>query len=282
MGIRLRLTLGTMCVLLALGTSAAWAQVFGTFTWQTLPYCNRVTLTLSNSPAGYTVDGSDDLCGATKKAGATGVAVFNPDGTVGLNFTLVASPTGQAIHISANVSPANGQGTWADDVGNSGAFAFFGAAPGLPVRPAGMVPLDVANNPNQATNPCDVPTVRPTLLLCGTSAVRWVNGGFGIAGLQVWRDAAGQVHIRGSVSRSAGPIASDIMFVLPAPFIPKRTLALTVTTGFSAGAHHGGTALLLVYGPDVPGSDGIVGIFSPSVPAHTVVHFGEVVFSVDR
>ena len=33
---------------------------------------------------------------------------------------------------------------------------------------------------------------------------------------------------------------------------------------------------------DAPGAAGIVALFSPSVPGHTEVHFGELVFSVDR
>ncbi len=261
----------------------ASAQVFGTFTWQMQPYCNRVTLTLTNSPGGFTLSGSDDRCGAVSKSGATGVAVFNANGTLGLNFTIVTSPAGLAVHVSASVSPANGQGTWSDDVGNSGTFAFGGNAAGLPVRPSIMTPIDVAENPKGATDPCFVPTVRPTLLLCGNSASHWRNGGFGLSGLQVWRDSNGQVHIRGSVNRSAGGV-NGAVFVLPASFVPRRTLALTVSTGIQAGAQQGGTALLIILG-SVPESEdlvGLVSVFSASNPGHTVAHFGEVVFTVDR
>lgn len=53
------------------------AQVFGTFPWQMQPYCNVVTLTLTSTPAGFTLDGADDQCGATNKASAVGVASFN-------------------------------------------------------------------------------------------------------------------------------------------------------------------------------------------------------------
>jgi hypothetical protein len=261
--------------------ASAHAQVFGTFTWQMQPYCNRVTLTLTTTPGGFSLSGFDDNCGAVNRGSAAGVAVFNPDGTVGLNFTIVAPPAGLAVHVSASVSPATGQGTWSDDVGNSGTFAFFGDAAGLPVRPLTMSPIDVEDNPNEPTDPCNVPTVRPTLLLCGNSAGRWRNGGFGLQGLQVWRDRNGQVHIRGSVNRSAGGIDGAV-FVLPASMMPTRTLGLTVSTGAAAGAHQGGTALLVIYGPDVPNSEGFVAVFSASNPAHTVVHFGEVVFSVDK
>jgi hypothetical protein len=274
---RMILWVGAAAVVLS--PAVADAQVFGTFTWQMQPYCNRVTLTLTNSPGGFTLSGSDDQCGTGGKASATGVAVFNGDGTVGVNFTIVTPPAGVAVHVSASVSPANGQGTWSDDVGNSGTFAFGANAPGLPARPSAMTPIDVADNPNEASDPCAVPTVRPTLLLCGTSASHWRNGGFGLPGLQVWRDRNGQVHIRGSANRSTGGIGGAI-FALPPSLVPKRTLGLTVSTGLSAGAHQGGTALLVIYGSDVPGSEGFVAVFSPSTGGHTVLHFGEVVFSL--
>jgi hypothetical protein len=61
------------------------------------------------------------------------------------------------------VSPTNGQGTWSDDVGNSGTFAFFGNAAGLPARPLTMAPIDVADNPNDATDPCSAAWRAPGL-----------------------------------------------------------------------------------------------------------------------
>jgi hypothetical protein len=131
-----KLTETVLAVLMVVaGATGASAQVFGTFTWQMQPYCNRVTLTLTSVTGNFTLDGSDDQCGGTKKGSATGIGVFNPDGTVGLNFTIVPS-TGLAVHIAASVSPANGQGTWTDDLGNVGTFAFFANTPGLPPRPA--------------------------------------------------------------------------------------------------------------------------------------------------
>ena len=99
------------------------------------PYCNVVTLTLTGTPTGFRLDGSDDQCGAAQKAGVNGMAVFNPDGSVGLNFTIVTVPEGRAVHVAARVSPANGQGTWSDDAGHTGTFAFFGNAPGHHARP---------------------------------------------------------------------------------------------------------------------------------------------------
>jgi hypothetical protein len=70
--------------------------------------------------------------------------------------------------------------------------------------------------------------------------------------------------------------------VLPAAFVPRQTLALTVSTGLNAGVHLGGTALLVIYGADLPGSAGLVLVTSPSTGGHSAVHLGELVFSADR
>ena len=268
-------------VFVMLAPASAGAQVFGTFTWQMQPYCNRVTLTLTNTAGGFTVSGVDDRCGAADKGSASGVAVFNADGTVGLNFTIVEPPAGQAVTVSARVSPTTGLGTWSDEVGNAGTFAFGANTPGLPVRPAVMAPIDVADAPDQPADPCDVPTARPTLVLCGTSTFRWRNGGFGLPGLQVWRDKNGSVHIRGSATRS-GTTVGGAIFALPPSMIPPRTLGMSVSTGMTAGVHPSGSALLVIYGPDVPGAEGLVAVFSASTGGHSVIHLGEVVFSVDR
>lgn len=121
-------------LVVALAATDASAQVFGTFKWQMQPYCNTVTLTLTSVAGRLTVDGVDDLCGAARQAPAIGLAVFNPDGTVSVSFTVIR-PGADAIHVSAVVSPANGQGHWRDDLGQSGTFALGGTTPGLPTRP---------------------------------------------------------------------------------------------------------------------------------------------------
>ena len=139
-------TLGAVALAMTVLATSASAQVLGTFSWQMQPYCNTVTLTLTTVPAGFALDGSDDQCGAATKGSATGIGVFNPNGTVGVNFTIVTSPGGKGVQVSAQVSPANGQGTWTDSVGNSGTFAFFGALSGLPLRPlpaSGVAPATI-------------------------------------------------------------------------------------------------------------------------------------------
>ena len=114
--------------------SPAAAQPFGTLTWQLQPFCNRVTASIAQDGATYTLDGFDDQCGAPQRAPLVGTAVMNPDGTAGLGFTVVTTPGGRAVHVDARVSTATGSGTWRDSEGNSGSFA-LGAATGGSERP---------------------------------------------------------------------------------------------------------------------------------------------------
>ena len=119
-----------MMLAAAFGASEASAQVFGRFSWLMQPYCNVVTLTVTKIPGGYTLDGNDDQCGVGGKlAGATGMAQTNADGTVGMEFTIVTAPGGKAVHVSASISPATGDGPWTDSVGNSGNLAL--GSPGM-------------------------------------------------------------------------------------------------------------------------------------------------------
>lgn len=121
-------------------------SVIGPVSWQLQPYCNVVTMTLYAGPAGFTLEGTDDLCGASNKGSAVGVASPNAAGDYTLNFTVVMAPSGKPVHVSALISPATGSGTWSDSVGNSGTFAFFGSTAGLPARPmptSGLSPASV-------------------------------------------------------------------------------------------------------------------------------------------
>ena len=69
----------------------AAAQPLGTARWQLQPYCNVLTLAITQNGTVFTLDGVDDLCGAGP-ASALGTAFFNPDGTVGMGLHLVAAP----------------------------------------------------------------------------------------------------------------------------------------------------------------------------------------------
>lgn len=114
----------TVSLLVGLVATAhpAAAQPIATLRWQLNPYCNVVTLTISQSGSIYRLDGTDDQCGAATKASVAGVAYINPDTTIGFGFAIVGSPGAAPAHISANVTFPSLNGTWRDSGGNSGTF----------------------------------------------------------------------------------------------------------------------------------------------------------------
>ena len=131
-------TAGVLAAVASAGflASPASAQVLGTFAWQMQPYCNVVSLTVTQIGTRYTVDGIDDRCGAPQLSSVRGMAFQNPDGTVGFGFTIIP-PDSLPVQVSANISVGTLSGTWRDDAGQNGAFVFNGAAAGSP-RPVGQ------------------------------------------------------------------------------------------------------------------------------------------------
>ncbi len=97
------------------------AQPLGTFRWQLVPYCNVLTLNVGHQGGIYTLDGTDDRCGAAQVASARGIAFLNPIGTIGFGVTMV-QPGGVPVHLEATISLPTLNGTWRDSSGASGAF----------------------------------------------------------------------------------------------------------------------------------------------------------------
>jgi hypothetical protein len=120
-----------------LSAAVAGAQPMGTFSWQLQPFCNRVTISITQNGGIYTLDGYDDQCGAASKAGLVGLATPNADGTISFALNLV-TPGGGPLHVDARISFPGLGGTWSDSAGNKGAFVFNAASGGLP-RPATIV-----------------------------------------------------------------------------------------------------------------------------------------------
>ncbi len=119
-----RLAAGVTGVALAsLWPATASAQPLGAFRWQTQPYCNVLTLTVTRSGSVYALDGFDDQCGAENVAPLTGTAALNPDGTVELAMHIVSPPAAAAVHLTARLHAGSLSGTWQDSVGASGSFA---------------------------------------------------------------------------------------------------------------------------------------------------------------
>ena len=120
-------------------SALAGAQPLGSFTWQLQPFCNRVTVSIRQDGAVYTLDGFDDQCGALQRATLVGLATPNPDGTIGFGLNIVTTG-GKPVHVDARVLLPAGSGTWTDSAGNAGAFV-FGANTGGSARPAPAVGL---------------------------------------------------------------------------------------------------------------------------------------------
>lgn len=135
-----------MAGVLGLGVSAQ-AQVVGSFTWQTQPFCNRVTLTITQQGGVYQLTGVDDQCGAFS-APVYGTAVATSTG-INMGFS-AAFGTGRTSHLTAVVSLATVSGTWADGDGNTGTFAFNGAASGS-ARPGPAAFFSLATIPSGVT-----------------------------------------------------------------------------------------------------------------------------------
>ena len=118
-----------------MSAASAEAQPLGTFRWQLQPFCNVVTVNVTQQGAIYTVDGYDDQCGAAQRAPLVGLATPNPDGTIGFGLNVVTVPGGRGVQIDARITLPGWSGSWSDSAGNSGTFA-FGASTGGSPRPA--------------------------------------------------------------------------------------------------------------------------------------------------
>ncbi len=121
---------GVVAGMVSLATLTAHAQPLGTFTWRLEPYCNLVTVTVTQNGAVYTMDGYDDLCSSTRRAPLVGLATPNPDGTIAIGWNIVIRGTG--LHVGARIDLAGLGGTWDDSAGNSGHLEFGTATSGSP------------------------------------------------------------------------------------------------------------------------------------------------------
>ena len=114
---------------------ATQAQPLGTFRWQLQPYCNIVSVVVTQTGGVYGLDGTDDQCGGDQ-ASVVGTAFQNPGGTIGFGLTIVATPGGSPVHVEAEITLASLGGTWRDSAGNTGAFVLTpGAGTGGSPRP---------------------------------------------------------------------------------------------------------------------------------------------------
>lgn len=129
MGARVQ-ALGVAVALSMVGGGEAEAQPLGSFTWQLQPFCNRVTVSVTQNGGVYTLDGYDDQCGAGQRAPLVGMATPNPDGTIGFGLHIVTVPGGKSVHVDARMSLATFGGPWTDSAGNSGTLVLNGSGTG--------------------------------------------------------------------------------------------------------------------------------------------------------
>lgn len=160
-----RLTWLVVAAALTLPASSR-AQSLGTYSWQLAPYCNVVTVNVTQTGSTYTLDGYDTQCGgASNRAPATGMAVPNPTGTIGFGLTIVTSPGGTPVHVEAAISLATLSGTWRDSLGGTGDFVFTpaAAASGSP-RPLAVAALPDGSitTPKLADGAVDASKIDPT------------------------------------------------------------------------------------------------------------------------
>jgi hypothetical protein len=132
----------------------ATAQPLGRFRWQLLPFCNVVTVEITQNGAVYRLEGTDDQCGnGADGASVTGTAFPNADGTIGFGLNVVTAPGGRPLHVDAEITTGTFSGTWRDSAGATGSFAFTpGAGSGGSPRPlpSSPVPSTILLNPDGA------------------------------------------------------------------------------------------------------------------------------------
>lgn len=139
-----------IAVLLLIGfvPLAADGQVIGTFSWRTAPYCNVLTVTVTQIGGAYTLDGFDEQCGGNPRLPSHGIAVPQANGTITIGLSVVNSPGSVVpVNLEANVSPATFSGTWRDSAGSSGTFLFGPASTSGGPRP-GAIPGGGGSIPN--------------------------------------------------------------------------------------------------------------------------------------
>ena len=181
--------------LLAIQARPASAQSLGTFTWQLQPFCNRVTAQVVQNGGSYTLDGFDDQCGAGQRAPVVGIAVPNPDGTIGFGLTVVTVPGGRPVHIDARITLAALGGPWSDSAGNTGTLAFNGNAAGSarPAPAAGGVTVNSVTTTSivdGSIGSADVNSAQVQLRLSGSCATGQFMVGSAATGVVTCSDGA--------------------------------------------------------------------------------------------
>lgn len=130
------------------------AQNIGTFPFALQPFCNIVTLTVTQEGNTYRLAGWDDACGATQRQPVHGTIAPNLDGTLHISFS-ATRPNGIAVETSVrNFAVGPYTGNWTDSAGNAGTTGIIGlsAAPGT----GGARPGPVSNVPSNSVTTINI------------------------------------------------------------------------------------------------------------------------------
>jgi hypothetical protein len=193
----------------------ARSQELGSFRWQLQPYCNIVTLTVTQQGGQYTLDGTDDQCAAVRGASVRGMAYINASGSIGFGLTIVTTPGGTPVHVDATISRSSLNGVWNDSLGNSGNFVFT-PGPGVPgsgPRPRSFVGVRPSSITSEHLAPGSVDTTQ-----IAPEAV---------TGAKVAADALTTVHIA-DAPRAAFTTASDTVSLPGSVLQTIRTASLII------------------------------------------------------
>jgi len=155
------------------GAAPAAAQSLGTFRWQLQPFCNVVTVAVTQNGGVYRLEGTDNQCGGATQASVVGTAFLNPNGSIGLGFTVVTTPGAAPLAVEVSISPSTLQGAWRDSGGRAGAFVPTPgpATSGVP-RPAPGVQFRVQGHGTQS-----IPDVSPTPITSWSTVIYNDGGG---------------------------------------------------------------------------------------------------------
>ena len=188
--------IATVC----LAAAIAEAQPVGTFRWQLQPYCNVVTVAITQNGSVYRLEGTDDQCGAGgESASVIGTAFPNASGSIGFGLNIVSAPGGAPGHVEATVTLPATSGTWRDSAGRSGAFVFTpGAGTGGSPRPTaaptitiGATGIDPAQVQLRVSGTCSAGLFMQSIGQSGSVGCAAASTGGGITGITAGTGLAG-------------------------------------------------------------------------------------------